>query len=78
MLFLDCAGWCKSRGRTLDELLKAGFRRRRRMAGRQGSSAAPSHIRMNLALPLPPGAGGVRQAGPLRIQCLTPGNGFLD
>jgi cystathionine beta-lyase len=51
MLFLDCEQWCKSRGKTVDDLLKAGhdvgvmWQDGRAFHG-------PYHIRMNLALPL--------------------------
>ncbi len=50
MLFLDCGEWCRKHGRTLDELLCAGYdvgvawQDGRRFYG-------PSHIRMNLASP---------------------------
>lgn len=51
MLFLDCTGWCAAHGRTLDELLEAGWR-----AGVIWQDGRPfhgaCHIRMNLALPL--------------------------
>ena len=51
MLFLDCAEWCKAHGRTLDELLKAGWD-----VGVAWQDGRPFHgacsIRMNLALPL--------------------------
>lgn len=51
MLFLDCEQWCKSHGKTVDDLLKAGhdvgvmWQDGRAFHG-------PYHIRMNLALPL--------------------------
>lgn len=51
MLFLDCTGWCKEHGMTIDQLQKAGWdigvawQDGRRFHG-------PCHIRMNLALPL--------------------------
>ena len=51
MLFLDCAEWCDNRGKTMDELLKAGWdvgviwQDGRAFHGK-------THIRMNLALPL--------------------------
>ena len=51
MLFLDCEQWCKQTGKTMDELMKAGwdvgvFWQDGRMFH------GPYHIRMNLALPL--------------------------
>ena len=50
MLFLDCTDWCVRRGRTLDELLKAGYDVG--VAWQDGRSFnGPCHIRMNLALP---------------------------
>ena len=51
MLFLDCAEWCDNHGKTMDELLKAGWdvgviwQDGRAFHGK-------THIRMNLALPL--------------------------
>ena len=51
MLFLDCTEWCATHGKSLDELIKAGWdvgvawQDGRRFNG-------PCHIRMNLALPL--------------------------
>jgi cystathionine beta-lyase len=51
MLFLDCSGWCQSRGKTIDELLRAGWD-----VGVDWQDGrpfhGPCHIRMNLALPL--------------------------
>lgn len=51
MLFLDCSGWCHANGKTLDELLKAGWD-----VGVAWQDGRPFHgacaIRMNLALPL--------------------------
>ena len=51
MLFLDCSAWCEKSGRSLDDLLRAGWR-----AGvywQDGRAFnGPCHIRMNLALPL--------------------------
>ena len=51
MLFLDCREWCKSHGKTMDELLAAGWE-----AGVIWQDGRPFHgeyaIRMNLALPL--------------------------
>lgn len=50
MLYLDCEGWCKKKGITLDELLKAGIR-----VGVIWQDGRPFNrpwtIRMNLALP---------------------------
>lgn len=51
MIFLDCTEWCGKHGKSLDELVKAGWdvgvgwQDGRRFQG-------PCHIRMNLALPL--------------------------
>lgn len=51
MLFLDCTEWCRKHGKTLDELLKAGWRVG--VAWQDGRPFGGScHIRMNLALPL--------------------------
>ena len=51
MLFLDCADWCASHGRSLDELIKAGWDVG--VAWQDGRAFfGKSHIRMNLALPL--------------------------
>ena len=51
MLFLDCETWCKTHGKTMDELLKAGWD-----VGVAWQDGRPFHgtygIRMNLALPL--------------------------
>lgn len=51
MLFLDCEEWCKKHGKTMDELLKAGWD-----VGVAWQDGRPFHgeyaIRMNLALPL--------------------------
>lgn len=51
MLYLDCSGWCKEHGRTLDQLLKAGWD-----VGVIWQDGRPFNrpftIRMNLALPL--------------------------
>lgn len=51
MLFLDCEQWCKAHGKTMDELLKAGWD-----VGVAWQDGRPFHgtygIRMNLALPL--------------------------
>ena len=51
MLFLDCEEWCRAHGKTMDELLKAGWD-----VGVAWQDGRPfhgeHHIRMNLALPL--------------------------
>lgn len=51
MLFLDCEEWCREHGKTIDELLKAGYE-----VGVIWQDGRPFHgpyaIRMNLALPL--------------------------
>lgn len=51
MLFLDCTEWCENHGKTLDELLRAGWD-----VGVYWQDGrpfhGPCHIRMNLALPL--------------------------
>ncbi len=51
MLFLDCGKWCKVHGKTLDDLLKAGWD-----VGVHWQDGRPfhgrNHIRVNLALPL--------------------------
>lgn len=51
MLFLDCTKWCKEHGRTIEELLKAGWD-----VGVAWQDGRPfhgdCHIRVNLALPL--------------------------
>ncbi len=51
MLFIDCAGWLEAHGKTLDELLRAGWEVG---VGWQDGRPfhGPTHIRMNLALPL--------------------------
>ena len=50
MLFLDCSDWCANRGKSLDELLRAGFDVG--VAWQDGRQFnGPCHIRMNLALP---------------------------
>lgn len=50
MLFLNCEEWCKAHGKTMDELLKAGYE-----VGVIWQDGRPFHgsysIRMNLALP---------------------------
>ena len=51
MLFLDCSDWCRSHGKTLDEVLKAGWDVG--VAWQDGRMFhGPCAIRMNLALPL--------------------------
>ncbi len=51
MLFLDCAGWLQEHGKTQHELLKAGWDVG--VAWQDGAMFnGPTHIRMNLALPL--------------------------
>ena len=51
MLFLDCTAWCRDNGKTLDQLLRAGWD-----VGVAWQDGRPFHgpcsIRMNLALPL--------------------------
>ena len=51
MLFLDCQAWCAEHGKTVDELLKAGWD-----VGVMWQDGRPfhgaNHIRVNLALPL--------------------------
>lgn len=51
MLFLDCSKWCEKNGKTMDELLKAGWD-----VGVAWQDGRPFHgeygIRVNLALPL--------------------------
>lgn len=50
MLFLDCTGWCQAHGRTIDQLLKAGWDVG--VAWQDGRIFhGPCAIRMNLALP---------------------------
>ena len=50
MLFLDCAGWLERRGRTLDQLLRAGVEVG--VIWQDGRDfEGPTHIRLNLALP---------------------------
>ena len=51
MLFLDCTRWCAAHGRTIDELLRAGWDVG--VIWQDGRPFhGPCHIRMNLALPL--------------------------
>ena len=51
MLFLDCTRWCEAHGKTIDQLLRAGWE-----VGVYWQDGrpfhGPCHIRMNLALPL--------------------------
>ena len=51
MLFFDCTDWCAAHGKTIQELLKAGWDVG--VAWQDGTRFhGPCHIRMNLALPL--------------------------
>lgn len=50
MLFLDCSKWLEKHGKTLDELLHAGYDVGVVWQDGRGFGA-PTHIRMNLALP---------------------------
>lgn len=51
MLFIDCTKWCEKHGKTIDELLKAGWDVG--VAWQDGRDFhGPCHIRINLALPL--------------------------
>lgn len=51
MLFLDCSKWCEAHGKSIDELLKAGYDVG--VAWQDGRMFhGPCHIRINLALPL--------------------------
>ena len=51
MLFVDCSGWLAAHGRTLDELEAAAWEVG--VAVQDGRMFhGPSHLRMNLALPL--------------------------
>ena len=51
MLFLNCEAWCRSHGKTLDQLLKAGWDVG--VIWQDGRPFhGPHHIRVNLALPL--------------------------
>ena len=51
MLFLDCARWCEAHGKTLDELIRAGWDVG--VSWQDGRAfQGPCHIRMNLASPL--------------------------
>ena len=50
MLFLDCSRWCRDHGRTIGQLLKAGWDVG--VAWQDGRAFhGPCHIRVNLALP---------------------------
>jgi len=50
MLFLDCEGWCKAHGKTMDQLIKAGWDVG--VTWQDGRMFGGTHtIRMNLALP---------------------------
>ena len=51
MIFLDCSGYCRRTGKSLDEVLKAGWNVG--VAWQDGRAFhGPCHIRMNLASPL--------------------------
>ena len=50
MLFIDCAGWCAAHGKTMDELLRAGYEVGVLWQDGRAFHGA-SHIRINLALP---------------------------
>ena len=51
MLFIDCAGWLEKTGKTMDELLKAGWDVG--VVWQDGRAFhGATHIRLNLALPL--------------------------
>ena len=51
MLFIDCAGWLEKNGKTMDELLKAGWDVG--VVWQDGRAFhGQTHIRLNLALPL--------------------------
>lgn len=51
MLFLDCTQWCAAHGKSIQQLLKAGWDVG--VAWQDGTRFhGPCHIRMNLALPL--------------------------
>ena len=51
MLYLDCTEWCEAHGKTIDELLQAGWDVG--VAWQDGRPFhGPCHIRVNLALPL--------------------------
>ena len=51
MLFLDCTKWCEAHGKTIQQVLEAGWEVG--VAWQDGRGFhGPCHIRMNLALPL--------------------------
>lgn len=51
MLYLDCSDWCRTHGKTIDDVLNAGFDVG--LAWQDGRHyGSPCHIRLNLALPL--------------------------
>lgn len=51
MLFIDCTEWCKNHGKTIDDVIQAGWDVG--VAWQDGRMFhGPCHIRMNLALPL--------------------------
>ncbi len=51
MLFLDCTEWCEAHGKTIDQVIRAGWDVG--VAWQDGRAFhGPCHIRMNLALPL--------------------------
>ena len=51
MLFLDCSGWCREHGKSIDQVQKAGWEVG--VLWQDGRPFhGPCHIRMNLALPL--------------------------
>jgi len=51
MLFLDCSDWCSTHGKSIDQLLQAGWDVG--VAWQDGRPFhGPCHVRMNLALPL--------------------------
>ncbi len=51
MLFVDCTEWCAKHGKTIEEVIKAGWDVG--VAWQDGRAFhGPCHIRMNLALPL--------------------------
>lgn len=51
MLYLDCTEWCKAHGKTITDVVKAGYDVG--LAWQDGRQyGSPCHIRLNLALPL--------------------------
>ena len=50
MLFIDCAKWCQQHGKTLDDVLQAGWNAGVIWQDGRGFKG-PTHIRMNLSLP---------------------------